>query len=276
MSLQVAIIGCGAIGRVISQAIERGLAGEDVRLRGVFDISQEKANSLVKTLKTTLKVYDTFSELIHDPDVTLVVEAASQDAVKEYAVEIIRAKKDLMIMSVGALSDEALFSKVQKVVKMYNRKVYIPSGAIFGLDGVKGAAIGSLTSVTLITRKPIRALKNSKYVLNNKISLDELNEPIVLYEGTAKDAIKYFLKSVNVSITLSLAGIGADRTLVKVIADPTIDKNIHEILIKGDFGEAITRSENISCPENPKTSYLAALSAIRTLKNISTHVCIGT
>ena len=275
MSLNVAIIGCGAIGQVITQSIERGSAGEGVRLVGVFDIIQEKANYFAKILKTPLKIYNTFSELIHDPEVTLIVEAASQEAVREYAGEVIRAKKDLMVLSVGAFSDDLLFSKIQKLANMYHRKIYIPSGAILGLDGVKSAAIGTLTSVNLITRKPVRALETSKYVLDNKISLDELREPITLYEGTARDAVKNFPKSVNVSMILSLAGIGADRTIVKVIADPTIAENIHEIHIKGDFGVAITRSENIPCPENPKTSYLAALSAVRTLKNISTHVCIG-
>lgn len=275
MSLNVAIIGCGAIGQIITQSIERGSAGEGIRIVGVFDIIQEKANYFAKILKTPFKIYNTFSELIHDPEVTLVVEAASQEAVREYAVEVIRAKKDLMVLSVGAFSDDLLFSKIQKLANMNHRKIYIPSGAILGLDGVKSAAIGTLTSVNLITRKPVRTLETSKYVLDNKISLDELSEPITLYEGTARDAAKNFPKSVNVSMILSLAGIGADRTIVKVIADPTIAENIHEIHIKGDFGEAITRSENIPCPENPKTSYLAALSAVRTLKNISTHVCIG-
>ena len=108
------------------------------------------------------------------------------------------------------------------------------------------------------------------------IKLETIEKETLLFEGTASEAVKAFPANVNVAATISLAGIGFERTKVRVIADPTLSRNVHEITVEGEFGKLSTRVENLPSPENPKTSYLAALSAISTLKKILSPVQIGT
>ncbi|MEM2419710.1 MAG: aspartate dehydrogenase [Candidatus Bathyarchaeia archaeon] len=273
MPLGVGLIGCGAIGTVLAKAIDNGRAGEACLVM-VFDKNLKKAEDLAQKLKSKPKIARTFRELIECEDVKLVVEAASQEAVRAYVVEILRADKDLMIMSAGALVDPKLASEISQTAKMNNRKVYVPSGAIAGLDGVKASAIGKIKRVVLTTRKPLEALEDNAYF--RKKFGGKVEEPTVIYEGNAVEACKLFPANVNVAATLSLAGIGAEETIVRVIADPALKRNVHEIEVKGEFGELAVHVENVPSAENPKTSFLAALSAIATLKKITEPIVVGT
>jgi aspartate dehydrogenase len=181
-----------------------------------------------------------------------------------------------MVMSTGALIDEELFKEITRIAKEKGRKVYVPSGAIVGLDNIKAAAVGPVEEVTLITRKPPKSFEGAPFLSMKRIDLSEIDEPLVLFEGSAREAVRLFPRNVNVSASLSLAGIGPDRTKVKIIADPKAKSIIHEIHVKGEFGEIMTRTINKPFPENPKTSYIAALSAIATLRKISGSIVVGT
>ena len=178
-----------------------------------------------------------------------------------------------MMMSVGAL---VMNPALMDLAKEHGRVIHASSGAIAGLDGVKSAAQGKLRSVTITTRKPPNGFRGVEEVERQGIDLDKLDGPHVLFEGPAREAIKKFPASVNVSSALSLAGLGADRTTVRVVVDPEAQQNVHEIQVEGDFGRLTTRTENVPSPDNPKTSYLAALSALATLKRIADPVRIGT
>jgi aspartate dehydrogenase len=273
MPLGIGLIGCGAIGTVLAQSIDKGQAG-DARLVMVFDRNAEKAKILARKLRNKPKVARNFKEFLESGDVELVIEAASQGAVETYAVEVLKAGKDLMIMSVGALVDLELAKEICSVAKKNCRKVYVPSGAIAGLDGVKASAIGKIESVVLTTRKPVEGLMDNPY-FKEKTS-GKVENPTLIYEGPAAEACKLFPTNVNVAATLGLAGIGAEKTIVRVVADPTLSRNIHEIEVKGEFGELKVHVENLPSVENPKTSYLAALSAIATLKRLTEHLQVGT
>jgi len=273
MPLGVGLIGCGAIGTVLAQAIDRGQAG-DACLLVVFDRNLERAKNLTQKLKSKPKVAKSFKELLECDSVKLVIEAASQGAVEAYAVDVLRAGKDLMIMSVGALVDYRLLSEISRTAKECGRKVYIPSGAIAGLDGVKASSIGKIESVTLITRKPVESLMDNPYFREK--TGGKVERPTLIYEGSAVEACRLFPANVNVAATLSLAGIGAEKTVVRVVADPTISRNIHEIEVRGEFGELRVHVENVPSAENPKTSFLAALSAIATLKRLTEPLVVGT
>jgi aspartate dehydrogenase len=182
----------------------------------------------------------------------------------------------MMIMSIGALADEKLWEQIKSLALEHNCKVYLPSGAIVGLDGLKSASIGGINSVMLTTRKPPSGLQGAPYIERQGIDLSSLKRATVIFEGCAEDAVKGFPANVNVAATLSLAGIGAKRTKIRIIADPAISRNVHEIHVEGEFGRFETRAENIPSPSNPRTSYLAALSAVATLKKIAEPVQIGT
>ncbi|MEM1606882.1 MAG: aspartate dehydrogenase [Candidatus Bathyarchaeia archaeon] len=269
------LIGCGAIGTVIAEAIDSGKAG-DINLVIVYDLIHERSELLVSKLSRKPLIAESFDEVLKREDVHLVIEAASQEAVRQYAVKILNSNKDLMIMSAGALVDNYLLSGIIKAAKEKGRKVYVPSGAIVGLDNVKSASVGRIEEVTLTTRKPPVSFKGAPYIEKSKIDLSSIKSPLVLFEGTAREAVKLFPQNVNVAATLSLAGVGPDKTKVRIIVDPTIRNIIHEIHVKGEFGEIYTRTENRPFPTNPKTSYIAALSAIATLRKISESIIVGT
>ena len=273
--LEVAIIGCGAIGSILAEGIDAGEAGA-TKLSLVYDLDPKRARALVRKLKSKPRIVESVTEICAEKHIDLVIEAASQIAVEQYALKILKSKKDLMVMSVGAFSDEKLFRQVQETAQKTGQRVYIPSGAILGIDGVKAAIKAGIDEVLLTTRKPPAALSRVKYVRKKKIDLSELRVPRVVFEGTAKEAVEVFPKSVNVAATLSLAGIGLEKTKVRIVADPSVDRNVHIIRIRGKAGEFVTEAHNVPSPDNPKTSYLAALSALRTLRNLTETIVIGT
>ena len=268
--MKIALIGCGNIGTVIAQAImERRI---DVELRYVYDIDEEKARRFAKRYQTE---YKNFDEILQE-DLDLIVESASQEAVRILIPRALRAKKNVMIMSTGALVDENLLQEIRDLANKNNLKVYLPSGAIVGLDGIKSANIGEIKKVTLKTRKPPKSLKDALFFEKKSIDLDQIKNPTIIYEGPAKEAVSLFPANVNVAASLSLAGVGPEKTKVQIIVDPSIESNIHEIIVEGNFGRIKTRAENIPSPNNPKTSCLAALSAVATLKKITEPMQVGT
>ncbi|MEM2111106.1 MAG: aspartate dehydrogenase [Candidatus Bathyarchaeia archaeon] len=268
-------MGCGVIGNVIADAIDSGKAG-DLELIAVYDIILERAEKLACRLSKKPILAKDADEMFEREDVRIVIEAASQEAVRQYTVKALMKNKDLMIMSTGALLDDALFKQILTLAQSKGRKIYVPSGAIVGLDNVKSAAMGPIEEVMLTTRKPPLSFEGAPFIKKRKIDLSSLKEPLVLYEGPAREAVKLFPQNVNVAASLSLAGVGADKTKVRIITDPGIKEIIHEIHVKGAFGELTTKTINKPFPSNPKTSYIAALSAIATLKKISGSIIVGT
>lgn len=275
MGLKVALIGCGSIGSVLARAIDEGRAGE-AELAWLYDLKPEKSEALIKKLRSKPRIARSAAEIYADKTVGLVIEAASQLAVEQYSLDVLRSNKDLMVMSVGALADEKLLKGVRSAAEQTGRKIYIPSGAVLGIDGVKAATVGGIDEAILTTRKPPKALIYSTYLSEHGINLKGLDEPQVVFEGSAREAVRAFPESVNVAATLSLAGIGLEKTKVRIIADPSLDRNIHEIRVRGKAGELVIEARNVPFLDTPRTSYLAALSAIRTLRGITEAIRIGT
>jgi len=243
---------------------------DKVKLTGLNDVNTGKARSLKKRLNIDAPVVRLKSLILRSD---LVIEAASGAVARDVARKTVYFGKDVMLMSTGGLLlSPDLFRNAEK----RGCKIYIPSGAICGLDGVKAAGVGKITQATLTTRKPPRGLEGAPYIVKKGIDLKSIKKDKLIFSGTAHQAVKAFPKNINVSAVLSLAGIGATRTHVKIIVTPRSKKNIHEIELKGTFGRITTRCENVPSKENPKTSMLAAHSAIATLKGIVGSVRIGT
>ena len=270
MPLRVGLVGCGAIGAEIAKAIDTGLIDAD--LVAVCDHNPATAEALIESLQHK-PIKARLEDLVNLSDV--VVEAASQKAVPAVARAVLAKGKKLMIMSVGALASPDFFQDVKNLAKEHGSRVYIPSGAISGLDGLKSASIGTIRKVSLTTTKNPSGLKGAPYILEKKIDLDALKGPTMIFAGSAAEAVKAFPANVNVAATLYLAA-GESDVRVVVVADPNIHVNRHEIEVEGDFGRISTRVENVPSPRNPRTSYLAALSAIATLRSIVEPVKIGT
>ncbi len=269
--LKIGIIGCGAIGTEICKAIDTKLINAQVV--GVYDRSSENCERLFGILNTKPKILSP-DELISSSDI--IVECASQMAVREFGLMVLERGKHLMVLSVGAFTDLSLLRKFIKTASDNHCSIYIPSGAIVGLDGLKSAFFAPLNKVILATTKNPEGLKGAPYVIENNIDLDSFHKKTLLFEGSAEEAIRAFPANVNVAASLSLAGIGPKETRVQVFVDPQAVRNIHEIMVEGAFGKFTCCVENIPFPNNPKTSFLAALSAIATLKKVTDPLQIGT
>jgi len=270
---RIGLLGCGAIGTQIALAIDSGKI--PATLTHVYDIERSHADNLVSKLKQKPEVVAN-SHLLSSNAVELVVEAASQEAVRKDAVSILQNKKDMMIMSAGALLDESVFEVISDACRDFGKTVYLPSGAIAGLDALK-AVKDELESVLLVTTKNPASLIGAPFFDGSDINPDKISEPTILFEGVAKDAISLFPKNVNVAALLSLVGLGSKNTNVRVIADPNTNKNTHQINAQGKFGKISITVENIPDDTNPKTSRLATLSAIELLRQIcSKGLEIGT
>jgi len=261
------------MGTQIALAIDSGKI--PATLTHVFDDSKEKSALLVEKLTHKPEIVEN-SHLLSSNPIDIVVEAASQDAVKDASLSVLQNKKDLMIMSVGALLDESIYDILFDACDHFKKTIYLPSGAIAGLDGIK-AVKDELEFLTITTTKHPRSLKAAKFFENSEINLDEIRSPTVIFEGTAKEAVSLFPANINVAALLSLTGIGSEKTGVKIIADPDTDKNTHHIVAEGKFGKMTFTIENYPDENNPKTSRLAILSAIETLKKYcSNDIQIGT
>jgi aspartate dehydrogenase len=261
---RVGLLGCGAIGSEIAFAIDSG--NISAKLTHVYDFSKDNSKKLVDMLKNKPIITENVGLLAASP-VDLIIEAASQDAVRDNALSILQNRKDLMILSAGALLDEAIFDIIMDGCNDFNKRIYLPSGAIIGLDGIR-AVQHELESVVLVTTKNPKALKGAKFFETSTINPDEIRDVKIVYEGSAKDAVRLFPANINVAALISLAGIGSEKTRVKIIADPNTDKNTHEIQAEGKFGKFSVKVENVPIPSNPKTSRLATLSAIECLRKI--------
>jgi len=248
--MKIALIGAGNIARIIADNL-------GFKIVCVYDSEEKVARDFSNKYGCDFLKPDEF------PEVDLVVEAASQKAVEEYGENILKSGHNLLVMSVGAFVDMDLFKRLKKIADKTGVKLILPSGAIAGLDGIKSASIGDIHEVILTTTKPPESL-----------DLD-VKERTVLFDGPASQAVKEFPKNVNVAATLSLVGIGFRRTKVIIVADPKVDKNQHEIYVRGEFGELKTQIKNVPSPQNPKTSYLAAMSAVSAIKRFNESVIIG-
>lgn len=267
--IKIGIVGCGAIGLKVAKAVETRLKNK-AELVAVCDVDQLRLDNFLSNIKSEPQVY-LLDDLIKKSD--FVVEAASVVVSGEIAKKSLLAKKNVLIMSVGGLLREP---NILNIAEKYNARLYIPSGALAGLDGLKSASVAGVNKVTLTTRKSPKSLEGAPFFKKNNIDISSIKEEKVVFEGTAEEAIAGFPKNINVAVTLSLACLGPKKTNIKIIAVPGLDVNIHQVEIESESGKIFTRTENLPCPDNPKTSYLAALSAIATLESALSNVRIGT
>ena len=241
MTKKVGLIGCGAIGTVLAEAIERKLVVCDELV--IFDVDVAKAEKLKDSLKSPVKIMPNVDDLLASKP-SIVVEAASQQAVKEYYNKILAANIDFIIMSTGALLD----------LNINTPKLHFPSGAIGGLDAISPAALAGINEVTLTTRKPPKALGKTN------------SQEETVYEGYAEEAARQFPREMNVAATLALT-VKPAKVKVQVVSDPTVVRNTHQIHVNWRYGEMTMQFANDPHPDNPHTSALAAWSAINLLKS---------
>lgn len=255
--MRILLVGCGALGT----AIARGVAQMHGASLTLFDVDHHKATVLAR--ETLAPVVKTLDEGLKDAE--LVVEAASQAALKDLAPKVLARGRPLIALSVGALVDAPFLEEVTRLAREKGGRLLVPSGALAGLDAVRAAAEGGLDEVTLVTAKPPAGF-----------GLKDVTEPRVLFEGAATEAVKQYPKNVNVAAALSLAGVGFEKTRVKIVADPALTENTHTVVARGAFGRLECRVENRPSPLNPASSHLASLAALALVRRFVSPVQVGT
>jgi len=251
--IKIGLLGCGNIGHIIAHHTG------SFAISSVYDQVFDRASEIADLCGgRAYKDFDSFLE----SDIDIVVEAASVSAARAHALDVLSHNKDMIIMSVGALTDVDFRDECRRTALAHGKKIYIPSGAIFGLDNLKIGNISKIDRLLLRTTKSPASL-----------GLDT-RERKQIFSGKANECIKAFPKNVNVSVAMSLAA-GQD-TDVELWVDPAVDRNVHELFFEGDFGEAYIRVTNFPSPDNPATSYLAALSILSLLEKITDPIVIGT
>jgi aspartate dehydrogenase len=267
--MRITIVGCGSRGSKLAEAADEMM---EVKRIYLVDTDRPRAQQLADSLKKAELVENVEEELYH---CDLVIECATQDAAKEVIPKVVARGVDIMVMSVGALVDDEFREAVTEKAKQCEAKVYIPSGAICGTDGLRASTVGKIETVELVTTKPPVSFEGVKYVQDKGIDLNSIKEKTILYTGPAREAVKLFPRNVNVAAIVSIMGIGFDKTMVTIAVDPGIKINSHELKIKGEFGEMTAHTYNVPSPINPKTSNLSVFSAISALQRIVKNQWIG-
>ncbi len=249
---RIAILGLGAIGRKLLAGIQSSI------LPGVQVAALVRAGSAVATEAVPgVDIFtDTDALLQWRPD--LVIECAGHEVVSAVVPHILQAGVDVILVSLGALGDASLRESLAAAARAGRARLINVSGAIGGLDALAAASGAGITSVRYTGRKPPQAWRGTP--AEQVCDLDAIREATLLFEGSAADSARLYPKNANVTAAVALAGVGFEKTAVRMLADPTVTNNVHELEVEGDFGRFAIRLENSALPDNPRTSWLAALS----------------
>jgi aspartate dehydrogenase len=271
--MRVAVLGAGTIAGLMLRAWRGGaLPGIDVVGIGARHGS---ARAIALAAQTGVPAVVGRQALL-DLGAHVVLEAAGHEAVREHLVCLLEAGASVVVLSAGALVDDALRAAAEEAAKRSGARLYVPSGGIGGLDVLKAACAAGVTEVSIEVAKPPAAWRGIAYIERRAIDLDGLRERLTLFEGAARDGVPHFPQNVNIAAVLALAGIGLDRTWLRVVADPGLQVNTHTIRVQGTTGRFTLVLENLPTPDNPKTSWLACYSAIAALRELATSVRYGT
>jgi aspartate dehydrogenase len=203
----------------------------------------------------------------------VVVECAPAAVFSQVAEPTVRLGKVLITVSVGGLLDNW---HLVEMAKTTGARINVPSGAILGLDAVRAAALGEIRHVSMVTRKPPAGLAGAPHIQSNKIDLDSLDQPLKVFEGSAREGVQAFPANVNVAAALGLAGVGPERTRLEIWADPGISRNTHTITVESDSARLELKIENIPTAENPGTGRIVVLSTLAALKRLVDPLIVGT
>jgi aspartate dehydrogenase len=265
--LTVGVVGLGVIGRQVCLALDAGLPG--LRLAGATARTVATAETFLASLATPVPLLS-LDDLVAAAEV--VVEASSQAHLLEIAPRALAAGRDLVVLSCGALLGRADWIAL---AERQGCRILVPSGAIGGLDAVKGGAVGAIRSVTMESRKAPAGWAGAPWIVQQKIDLEAIREETLLFEGPATEACPAFPANVNVLAALSLAGIGPERTTTRIYAVPGLTRNAHRVRVEGEFGSVELEVRNVPS-ENPRTGRLSYLSTIALLRDLGATLRVGT
>jgi aspartate dehydrogenase len=264
---RVAVAGLGAIGLAIATAIDRGIPGYHLAAVSARDLAGAAAR--VRGLARPVLVVPV-AEL--EPLADIVIECAPAAMMRPIVEPFLRAGKTAVVLSAGAL---LAHDDLVEAARRHDGHIVIPTGALIGLDAVAAAAEGRIDAVRMVTRKPVRGLIGAPYLVERGIDIAGIAAPLKVFDGTAREAAAGFPANLNVAVALSLAGIGPDRTMLEIWADPALERNVHRIEVEADSARFTMTIENIP-GENPRTGRITALSVIAWLRKQTAALRVGT
>jgi aspartate dehydrogenase len=265
--LRVAVVGLGAIGVKVVEALDRGIEG--LVLVAVSVQNPAKHRNFLARLKTRPAVVP-IDALCAIADI--VIECAPAKLVRSVVAPFVASGKTAIVLSTGALLEN---EDLIELAQQNGGQIVVPTGALIGLDAVTAAAEGTIHSVHMVTRKPVQGLVGAPYLIENNISIESITEPLKIFEGSAREAARGFPANLNVAVALSLAGLGPDRTRLEIWADPALTRNTHRIEVESDSARFSMTIENIPS-ENPRTGLITALSVIACLRKQRAALRVGT
>jgi aspartate dehydrogenase len=265
--MKVAIAGLGAIGLKLARALDAGVPG--LQLVAVAARDHAKAEANIKGFRAPPKIVPIADLAQAD----IIVEAAPAAVFEQIARTAIAAGKVFVPSSVGALLPRM---QLVEEAKRTGARIVVPTGALLGLDAVRAAAEGNVSSVTIETRKPPRGLAGAPYLEQRGIDVTAIDKPTRVFKGNAFDAASGFPANVNVAAALALAGIGPERTMVEIWADPGVTRNTHTIRVEADAARLTMTIENVPSEENPRTGRITPLSVLACLKGLVSTLKVGT
>lgn len=254
----VAVAGLGSIGIKVARTLDNGMPG--LRLAAVAASSVERAQQHVSEFRKPPQTV----ELEELPDhAEIVVECLPPELFGALAGPTLRMGRTLVAATVGGLLANP---DILALARSGCGRIVVPSGAIAGLDALQAAKEAGLESVLLVTRKPLSAFEDG---------IAEDGQARCLFQGTAREAVARFPKNINVAASVSLAGLGPDRTEVEIWADPAVKLNTHELHIRSRTGEVFVRAANLPDIENPKSSAVTGHSIIAAVRRLADPINIG-
>ena len=268
MVQRVAIAGFGAIGKVVARQVDRGIDGLELVAVSARDAARAEAAMADFARPVPVLPLAKLGDIAH-----IVVECAPAAVLRDLAEPALAQGRTVIVLSCGALLDN--FDLVA-LARRKGGRILVPTGALLGLDAVQAAAVGEVTRVQMITRKPPNGLAGAPYLVENAISVDGLNQPKLVFSGTAREAARGFPANVNVAAALALAGIGPERTKIDIWADPGVDRNMHRIEVEADAARFSLEIAGVPTAENPRTGKMTPLSVIALLRKLSSPLAIGT
>jgi aspartate dehydrogenase len=266
-NLRVAVVGLGAIGIRVVEALDRGIDG--LMLAAVSVQNPEKHRGRLTSLMRTPAILP-IEGLVDVADI--VIECAPAKLLRSIVAPFVTSRKTAIVLSAGALLEN---EDLIDLARQNGGQIVVPTGALIGLDAVTAAAVGTIHSVRMVTRKPVTGLAGAPYIVENNIDIERITEPLKIFDGTAREAAKGFPANLNVAVALSLAGIGPDRTRLEIWADPALTRNVHRVDVVSDSASFSMSIENIPS-ENPKTGLITALSVIAYLRKQYAPLRVGT
>ena len=267
MTTRVAIAGYGAIGRELTRRIARGIDGVELTAIGARNRARVEPDLRELGISPHIGAIDAL-----EPYADLVVEAAPAALLPTIAEPFLRAGKEVVVLSAGALLDNP---DLVELARAHGGTITVPSGALLGLDAIGACAEAEISSVRMTTRKPVAGLVGAPALQESGVELGpDLDRPLRVFAGTAREAARGFPANLNVAVALALAGIGPDRTEVEIWADPAVTRNTHTIVVESDVADLAMTIENVPS-ENPRTGRITALSVVHLLRKRGASLRVG-